>query len=918
MKIRPFFAALALGLGVFAGLAPVSLAQTSSALANLPKGFTQGPSVEGITELQLENGLKVLLIPDGSKPSVTVNLTVLVGSRHENYGETGMAHLLEHMLFKGTPKNPLAWAEFTKRGMRANGTTWTDRTNYFASFAYDEANLDWYVRWLADAMINSTILKSDLDSEMTVVRNEMESGENNPFRVLIQQVMGSAYEWHNYGKSTIGARADVENVDIDRLRAFYKTYYRPDNAVLIVSGKFDTNKLLPIIADSFARIAKPTQKLPVFSTIDPVQNGDRSVTVRRPGGTPLLIAGYHIPAAGSKDTAAMVLIEDMLGDVPSGRLHQNLVEKKLAAGAFAFGFRFKEPSYGFFGAQLPPNTPVEPTKVALLDTLESIGKKPFTAEELDRAKTRFAKAWELAYSDPERVGVSLSEAIAIGDWRLFFVRRDQVKAASLAEVQRVATQYLLTDNRTLGLYEPTEKPLRAPLPKMVDVTADVKDYKGNAVMASGEVFDATPENIQKRTQVGNAGEFKLALLPKSTRGQIVVGRLQFQVGSVDSLKGQRVTGDAAVALLDKGTTTLSRGQIQDRFDKLKASVSFGGGASGVSVGFKTTRDNLLPTVEAIVDVLRNANYPEAQLQEYKAAAITGIRNAEKEPDAIVRNYLTRYGNPYPADDVRYTASFEESAKEIEAVKVEALRAFHKRFIAPGFAQMSIIGDFDAAAVKPKLDTLFAGWKSAEPQQRIPGPFVAAKPGDSKFQTPDKQNAFFGVATTFALKQFDADHAALAVANQVFGSGTNSRLWIRLREKDGLSYGVGSSLSISAFEPAARWTTQGIYAPAVLSKFRAAFDEELNRAIKDGFTDVEIANAKEALLKSRQLSRAQDENVAGGWAFNLEIGWTYEKAAEFDKQIMAVTTKQASEAFRKYIQPGAMVYAVGGDFAKVGQ
>ena len=196
-------------------------------------------SVEGITEYQLHNGLQVLLAPDDSKPTTTVNLTYRVGSRHESYGETGMAHLLEHLLFKGTPRHPTVWAEFNKRGLRANGSTSRDRTNYFASFTANDANLAWYLDWLGDSMTHSFIARKDLDSEMTVVRNEMESGENDPGRILMEKTLSAMYQWHNYGKSIIGARTDVENVDIGRLQAFYRRYYQPDNATLIVSGTFD-------------------------------------------------------------------------------------------------------------------------------------------------------------------------------------------------------------------------------------------------------------------------------------------------------------------------------------------------------------------------------------------------------------------------------------------------------------------------------------------------------------------------------------------------------------------------------------------------------------------------------------------------------------------------------------------------------
>jgi len=257
-------------------------------------------SVEGITEYRLPNGLQVLLAPDASKPTTTVNVTYRVGSRHENYGETGMAHLLEHLVFKGSKAYPDGWAQFSQRGMRFNGTTWFDRTNYFASFSHNEENLKWYLGWQADAMVNAFIAKKDLDSEMTVVRNEMEIGENNPSRILFEKTLATMYQWHNYGKSTIGARADVEGVDIERLRDFYRLYYQPDNATLVVSGKFDVQRTLAMIAEAFGPIPKPKRQLPRLYTLDPVQDGERSVTLRRVGGVALTVgvAGIVLPFAG--------------------------------------------------------------------------------------------------------------------------------------------------------------------------------------------------------------------------------------------------------------------------------------------------------------------------------------------------------------------------------------------------------------------------------------------------------------------------------------------------------------------------------------------------------------------------------------------------------------------------------------------
>jgi zinc protease len=287
-------------------------------------------SVEGVSEYRLPNGLQVLLIPDDSKPTTTVNVTYRVGSRHENYGQTGMAHLLEHLMFKGSPRHPNVWGDFNKRGLRANGTTWFDRTNYFASFSANEDNLRWYLEWQADAMVNSFIARKDLDTEMTVVRNEMEMGENDPGRVLFEKTLATMYQWHNYGKSTIGARTDVEGVDIAQLQAFYHQHYQPDNATLIVSGKFDPTKVLSWVTQYFGPIVAPKAHPAAQYTLDPVQDGERTVTLRRVGGVPLLYAGYHVMPGADADFAAVELLGLILADTPSGRLHKQLTEKQLA------------------------------------------------------------------------------------------------------------------------------------------------------------------------------------------------------------------------------------------------------------------------------------------------------------------------------------------------------------------------------------------------------------------------------------------------------------------------------------------------------------------------------------------------------------------------------------------------------------
>jgi zinc protease len=890
--------------------------------ATLPDGTTEIGSVEGITEFRLGNGLRVLLAPDDSKPTTTVNMTYLVGSRNENYGQTGMAHLLEHLMFKGTPTTRNALGEFSRRGLAANGSTSSDRTNYFASFAANPETLDWYLGWQADAMVNSLISREDLDSEMTVVRNEMESGENSPFRILMQKMEAAAFQWHNYGKDTIGARSDVENVDIAQLQAFYREYYQPDNAVLIVAGKFEPAQALDTISKTLGKLPRPTRKLPPEYTTEPVQDGEREVTLRRSGGSPLVAAMYHIPAAGSPDFAPLDLATIMLSDTPSGRLYRDVVSRKLASGVFGFTMEQRDPGMVMFGAKLEPGMAPDPSLKALTSTLESVRAHPFTQEELDRARSKWLRDWEQTYSDPERIGVALSEAIASGDWRLFFLQRDRVRGVKLPDVQRVAVDYLLPSNRTAGRYIPTTTPARAPANARVDLDAALKNYKGDPGYTQAAAFDPTPANIDKQTlrrtvELPN-GKVDLALLAKPTRGHRVHARLLIQFGDAQALRGQRAVSDAVADMLDRGTAKLSRQAIQDRFDQLKADVNFSGSGTNLSVSISTTRDNLPAVLATVMEVVRQANFPQAQVDEYKAQAITSIQDAMNQPSALAMRALARQDNPWPKDDIRYVPTFEESLDSVRALSHDVLARFHAKFYGAGTVAFSAVGEFDADAVQAALKKGLAGWKRGAPYTRVPNPYHAVTPHTFEIPTPDKANAFYATRLPLNLQDTAPDFAALSMANFLLGSSQTSRLWDRIREKEGLSYDVRSNLSVSSFEPSGNWTIYAIYAPANRQRLEQAMQEEVARVRKDGFTDAEIRDGIQALLNYRSLGRAQDDILASTWIDYIRRGRTFAWSADMDRKIAGLKADDVNEALRKYLKPEDFSTAIAGDFSKTKQ
>ena len=358
---------VALGLAVTLALGQPAWAD---APATLPRGVAAGPSIEGISEYTLSNGLRVLLFPDATKPTVTVNLVYGVGSVHENYGETGMAHLLEHLLFKGTPTQSDISGEMKKRGIDFNATTGLDRTNYFASFPANADTLEWVLKMEADRMVNSNVARKDLDSEMTVVRNELEAGENNPAGVLFQRIRSTAFLWHNYGNTTIGARSDVEGVPIDKLQAFYRQWYQPDNATLVIAGRIDSADVLARVARHFGPLKKPARVLPRFYTTEPAQDGEREVTVRRVGNLRLVAAAYHTPALAHPDNAPLSVLANVLGHTPGGRLHKALVEAKLAAAAGANGESMRDPGLLTAIAVVPNDGDAAKAEAELLKQVE--------------------------------------------------------------------------------------------------------------------------------------------------------------------------------------------------------------------------------------------------------------------------------------------------------------------------------------------------------------------------------------------------------------------------------------------------------------------------------------------------------------------------------------------------------------------
>ncbi len=874
-------------------------------------------SVEGITEYRLANGLRVLLFQDNSQPKVTVNSTIFVGSRHEGYGEAGMAHLLEHMLFKGTALNPDIPKALKDRGANFNGTTWLDRTNYYETLPSSNENLEFAIRLEADRLVNSNMRGEDLISEFSVVRSEFELGENSPQEVLQQRMFSAAFQWHNYGKSTIGNRSDIELVSIESLRNFYRKYYRVDNAMLIVAGDFDSEKALEFTNKYFGILEPPKGSIPKTYTIEPPQDGDRTTSVRRVGDSQFVGAVYHVPAGPHPEFPAIEVLSVVLTDDPSGRLYQAMIETKLATEVQGGAYALHDPGVLTFTAQVPKEKSIGDAKNALIGTLEGLAEKPITEAEVERARRQLLNQRETAASKSHVVAIELSDWAAQGDWRLYFLFRDGLEQVTAADVQLVAQKYLVQNNRTVGLFEPLESSQRVVIAERPKIEDLVKDYTGREAVNQGEQFDPSPRNIESRVVRGELKSgIPYAMLAKKTRGSTVNVALTLRFGDEKSLMGKSAAIDMLGDLMMRGTKSMSLQQLNDRLDELNATVNVASRNQELRVNIESKRDRLLQVLEVIEDVLKNPAFDEHEFELLRDQFIAQLEEQKQEPQALAPIAVAQTLSPYKRGDIRHVSTVDEELEDFKALKLSDVKNLHSRYLSGNEGEVAVVGDFDPQEVEPKLSAMLANWKSKIPYQRV----ASAATTDLKvpmksIETPDKANSVYFAGQHYAMRDDHPKYPALLMGNYILGGGgLSSRLIDRIRQKDGLSYSVGSSIRANPIDEQTVFSVHAIANPANRDKLIKAIDEELRKIVKEGVTEKELKDSVQGYLQSQQLTRSRDATLAAILANNLFTGRTMKYYETLESKISGLTVETVNEAISEYVSPDHLVIATAGEFA----
>ncbi len=913
-------------------VAAPALAGPSPAAAGAPEGFTFVKELGGIREYTFAaNGLRVLTLPDRSAPVVTFMVTYLVGSRNEAVGHTGATHLLEHLMFKGTPTfNKAAGSQIAavlkNVGAYYNATTWFDRTNYFELLPRGELELA--VRLEADRMRNSFIRDDDRRPEMTVVRNEFERLENEPSAVMEDRLFALAYLAHPYHHSTIGWRSDIEGVSTERLREFYDTFYHPNNAVAVVIGDFDEGQALGLIRKYFGAYGPAPKPIPAVYTTEPPQQGERRFALRRAGELGLVLVGQKVPAATHADTPALGVLAAILADGRMSRLYRALVDQNLAVDVSAGAYALRDPSLLIVQALLAPDVAHAQVEDIVVKAFEQLAAEPVSAEELQRVKEQMRAATAFARDGSFAVAAQLNEAIAAADWTLFVSALARVEAVTAADVQRVARQYLGRDDRTVGHF--------VPLPATVGGASDPA-AGGPADFAAGPLHALPPGppevapagasglggNAQGGGSSGAAGPaFEKSIRVTSTGPGARLLTLKTGVADVVSFRGSLVAGDASSPpespmladltgnMLDRGTQRHDKFALAEALERVGVDLSIAVGTFHTEFGGRCLKRDLPLVLELLAEMLRTPRFDAGELTKLQKERAAILRRQLDHTGARAANELSRLVFP-PGHPFR-TPPVSELIASVERLTVDDLRQFHARTYGGRSLRLVLVGDVDEAGAAKLFRKHFGDWKGGVAFPDVARLQPAAK-GDTRVVTlADKANVDIRIGQAVGLRLSDADYLAFQLANRVLGASTiASRIGLRLRDTEGLTYGVTTDLTTSNLADGAFSVSLSV-APENIGRALTAFREELDRFLSGGVTVDEFENEKRSMTGRFEVTLGFDSGALAQQILAVEeegLGLGYLDG--YAARVRALTLDQVNAAARRYLLPDRLHMALSG-------
>ena len=552
----------------------------------------------------------------------------------------------------------------------------------------------------------------------------------------------------------------------------------------------------------------------------------------------------------------------------------------------------------------------------MIAELEGLGTTTIDEQELERWRSATLKELELSLADSQQIAIELSEFAALGDWRTLFAYRDRVAKITAADVQRVAKMYFKQSNRTSGRFVPTKDADRAPLTETPDVAAVVKGIEGGVVKDQGEVFAATLDNIEARTKRSELkGGIRAALLPKKTRGGKVELRLRLHFGDEKTLQGKRIAAELAAELLSRGTAKKSYQELQDLENQLKSHISISGSAGGYSLRIETFRDKLPAALDLAAEMLTSPSFPEKQFQLLVQEHLAALEQQLQDPEVVAWAVLAQLANPWPKTDPRHPFTAAEEIAVIKKLQLADLRAFYKDFVGAGHGELAVVGDFDAAAISAQVEARFGTWVSKQPYARLADKVFGVPGVQKSIEIKDKEMTQLTVMHDVAMRDTNPDYPAWLMVGQVLGGDAAGRLWQRLREKEGLSYGTAAWTTAGVLDEAGSVGGYAIVAPQNLAKAKTSMLEEIAKIAASGVTEAELAHSKETWVKAQDTSLSNDGVVTNLLATQAYQGRTTKEDAELRAKVAAVTVADVARVAKQYLQPAKLIVVDAGSKPK---
>ena len=857
-------------------------------------GFEYIKESGGIKEYRMtSNGLKVLLKEDHTAPVATFMVTYEVGSRNEAIGYTGSTHLLEHLMFKGsnkfnTDRGNSVFQLLQSLGARMNATTWLDRTNYYETLPSSE--LETAIEIEADRMRNAYIKEGDRESEMTVVRNEFERGQNNPSGVLDEHIWATAYHAHPYHHSTIGWKADIENVSIERLKEFYDTFYWPNNATATVVGDFETSKALAIIKKHFGRIRKSTKEIPVVYTTEPMQEGKRTVTLKRAGQQGIVGIAHKSPPATHEDAASFIVLSSILSSGKNSRFYKNITDKGLTTNIFIWDTLFKDPGLFTVYANLAPGVEHKTVEDIIVAEYENIKKEGVTEEEVSKAKAQLIASMKFRQDGSMAVAGSLNEAIASGDWTLYTRYEELVNSVTAKSIKLVVNKYFLEDLSTVGYFIP-------------EVSGD--QPQGKPVASAKELVEMKKQYFSKENQGGLASQIVdsepvegIRLLTLKRGSGVVTINGSFMGGDIYADENNSRVPDLVSSMLDQGTTKQTKFEISNQLEKAGARLSVSNGKSNVSFYAKFLSRDLEMVFGLLSEQLQHPAFNEEDLEKIKKRMITSYKKRKESTRGnAVNNMLASF---YPKGHQNAPEDNDRSIEDIKKTKTEDLKVFHNQNYGKGGMVVVAVGDVDHEELSNTIKKEFESWKNSPLSKKTESKKGKKSAGKAYVTMKDKTSTDFVMGIPLGIDRFHEDYMPLYVATHILGGNFSARLMQTVRVKEGLTYGINSVITGFDNKNDGYWMAGGTFAPELLARGEKATLREIKRWAEGGVTQAEVDITKSTLTGSYQVGFDTTRGLSIGILSAVNVWGDLSYIDSFPEKVNSVTLEQINAAIKKYI------------------